>query len=251
MLQDLITSADAGIVYRQGVRTAIVGRPNVGKSSLLNRLLRQSRAIVTPTPGTTRDTLEEVVNLKGVPFLFIDTAGIIDSVDEVEALAVERSKKAIEQADFVLFVIDASEPLADSDRQLADILAEKAVLVAANKCDLPLRAETGGLPWLQVPTSALTGEGLADLESAVVSFVLGGRVVTSDAPLVTNPRHKEALLRAKEHLDHARAAIEESMPADFITIDLTAALNALGEITGETVSEELLETIFSRFCIGK
>jgi len=251
MLQDLIASADAGIVYRQGVRTAIAGRPNVGKSSLLNRLLRQSRAIVTPTPGTTRDTLEEVVNLKGVPFLFIDTAGIIDSVDEVEALAVERSKKAIEQADFVLFVIDASEPLVDSDRQLIDLLTEKAVLVAANKCDLPLQAETGELPWLQVPTSALTGEGLADLESAVVSFVLGGRVVTSDAPLVTNPRHKESLLRAKEHLDHARAAIEESMPADFITIDLTAALNALGEITGETVSEELLETIFSRFCIGK
>jgi len=233
-LQDLIANADAGMVYRQGVRTAIVGRPNVGKSSLLNRLLRQSRAIVTTIPGTTRDTLEEVVNLKGVPFLLIDTAGIIDSRDEVETLAVERSKNAIDQADFVLFVLDSSEPLTDSDRQLIDLLAEKTVL-----------------PWLQVSTSALTGEGLTDLENGMVNSVLGGRVITSDASLVTNPRHKEALLRAKEHLDQAQTAIGESLPDDFVTIDLTAAINALGEITGETVTEELLETIFSRFCIGK
>jgi len=250
-LQGLIANADAGIVYRQGVRTAIVGRPNVGKSSLLNRLLRQSRAIVTTTPGTTRDTLEEVVNLKGVPFLLIDTAGIIDSRDEVEVLAVERSKNAIEQADFVLFVLDSSEPLADSDRQLIDLLAEKTVLVAANKCDLQRQAETNGLPWLQVSTSALTGEGLTDLENVMVNSVLGGRVITSDTSLVTNPRHKEALLRAKKHLDQAQTAIAESLPDDFVTIDLTASLNALGEITGETVTEELLETIFSRFCIGK
>lgn len=250
-LQSLIADADAGMVYRQGVRTAIVGRPNVGKSSLLNRLLRQSRAIVTPIPGTTRDTLEEVVNLKGVPFLLIDTAGIIDSRGEVEALAVERSKKTIEQADFVLFVIDSSEPLAPSDRELTDLLAEKAVLVAANKCDLIPRAETDELPWLRVSTSALTGDGLTELESGMVNSVLGGRVLTSDALLVTNPRHKEALLRAERHLGQAQRAIEEILPDDFVTIDLTAALNALGEITGETVTDELLETIFSQFCIGK
>ena len=250
-LEELIADADAGIVYRQGVRTAIVGRPNVGKSSLLNRLLRESRAIVTSVPGTTRDTLEEVVNLKGVPFLLIDTAGIIESKDEVEALAVERSRKAIEQADFVLLVIDSSEPLTGSDRELIDGITDKAVLVAANKSDLPPGVDANGLPWLQVSTSALTGEGLAELENGMVNSVLGGRVVPSDAPLVTNPRHKEALLRAKEHLEHARASAAEKMPEDFVTIDLTAALNALGEITGETVTEELLDTIFSRFCIGK
>ena len=250
-LQELIDNADAGMVYRQGVKTSIVGRPNVGKSSLLNRLLRQSRAIVTPVPGTTRDTLEEVVNLKGVPFVLIDTAGIIDSRDEVEALAVERSKKAIEQADFVLFVIDASEPLTGTDRGLIDLLAEKTVLVAFNKCDLPARAEIEELPWLRVSTSALTGEGLTELENGMVNAVLGGRVVTSEAMLVTNPRHKEALQRAERHLAQGRRAIEESLPDDFITIDITAALNALGEITGETVTEELLDTIFSRFCIGK
>ncbi len=250
-LQELIDNADAGIVYRQGVRTALVGRPNVGKSSLLNRLLRQSRAIVTSVPGTTRDTLEEVVNLKGVPFLLIDTAGIIESRDEVEALAVERSRKAIEQADFVLLVIDAGESLTAADRELIELVADKTVLVAANKCDLPPRAEVNGLPWLRVSTSALTGEGLAELENGMVNSVLGGRVVTSDAPLVTNPRHKEALARAKKYLDSARTAVAENMPDDFVTIDLTASLNALGEITGETVTEELLDTIFSRFCIGK
>lgn len=250
-LQELIANADAGVVYRQGVRTAIVGRPNVGKSSLLNRLLRQSRAIVTSVPGTTRDTLEEVVNLRGIPFLLIDTAGIIDSKDEVEALAVERSKRAIEQADFVLFVVDASEPLAPSDRELSGLLAEKSVLVAANKCDLPARAEVEEMPWLRVSTSALTGEGLTELENGMADAVLGGRVVTSDAMLVTNPRHKEALLRAEGHVAQALRAIDQRLPDDFVTIDVTAALNALGEVTGETVTEELLDTVFSRFCIGK
>jgi tRNA modification GTPase len=250
-LQNLVANADAGIVYRHGVKTAIVGRPNVGKSSLLNRLLRQSRAIVTSIPGTTRDTLEEAVNLKGVPFILIDTAGIMKSDNVVEALAVEQSRKAIEQADFVLFVMDASEPLANSDKELTDFLTEKTVLMIANKCDLPRQAELDELPWLQVSTSALTGEGLEELENAMVNSVLGGKIVTSDALLVTNPRHKEALQRAERHLAHARTAVKEKLPDDFVTIDLTAALNALGEITGETVTDELLDTIFSRFCIGK
>jgi tRNA modification GTPase len=250
-LECLIANADAGMIYRQGVRTAIVGRPNVGKSSLLNRLLRQSRAIVTPIPGTTRDTLEETVNIRGLPFILVDTAGIIRSNNVIDEMAVERSRKAIEQADFVLFVVDASEPLTQTDSELVDLLADKTALVVANKCDLPARVELDGLPWLQVSTSALTGEGLDELETAMVNSVLGGKVVTSDALLVTNPRHKEALQRASRHLALARASISEKLPDDFITIDLTAALNAMGEITGETVTEDLLETIFSKFCIGK
>jgi tRNA modification GTPase len=250
-LGNLIANADAGIVYRHGVRTAIVGRPNVGKSSLLNRLLRQSRAIVTPVPGTTRDTIEETINIKGVPFILIDTAGIMESANLVEALAVERSRKAIEQADFVLLVIDTSEPVTQSDKDMISLLSEKTVLVVANKCDLPRRADLDELPWLQVSISALTGEGLSELETAMVNAVLGGKIVISDDLLVTNPRHKEALERAARHLRLARAAIEENLPDDFVTIDLTAALNALGEITGETVTDELLDTIFSRFCIGK
>lgn len=251
VLQQLIINADAGIVYRHGVRTAIVGRPNVGKSSLLNRLLRQSRAIVTPMPGTTRDTLEETVNIKGVPFILIDTAGIMKSANMVEALAVERSMEAIKQADFILLVIDTSEPLTTSDREIIGSLAQKSVLVVANKCDLPRRADLDELPWLQVSTSALTGEGLEELEQAMVNSVLGGKVATSDALLVTNPRHKDALQRAEKHLQLASIALGEKLPDDFVTIDLTAALNALGEITGETVTDELLDIIFSRFCVGK
>ena len=251
MLKELISSAEAGVVYRQGVRTAIVGRTNVGKSSLLNCLLRQSRAIVTPVPGTTRDTLEEVVNLKGVPFVLVDTAGIVQSKDMVEALGVERSRRAIEQADFVLLVIDTSEPLKDPDREIIDLLAEKEVVVVANKSDLPRQADLDGLPWPKVSTSALTGDGLEELEERMVDCVLRGRVFTSDALLVSNPRHKSALERAQSHLEQALSSIEAQMPDDFVTIDLTAALNALGEITGETVTEELLETIFSNFCIGK
>jgi tRNA modification GTPase len=250
-LNNLIAGADAGIIYRQGIRTAIVGRPNVGKSSLLNRLLRENRAIVTPIPGTTRDTLEETVNLKGVPFLLIDTAGIIESKDAIEALGVERSRKAIAQADLVLLVIDASESLSAADSDIIALLDEKTVLVAANKCDLPPGADFGGLHWPFVSISALTSEGMSTLEEKMVDVALGGRVVSSDAFLVTNVRHKEALQRAGKHLSQAQESLEATMPDDFVTIDLTAALNALGEITGETVTEDLLKTIFSRFCVGK
>jgi len=250
-LDELITGADAGIVYRQGVRTAIAGRPNVGKSSLLNRLLRESRAIVTPIPGTTRDTLEEVVNLKGVPFVLTDTAGITHSEEVIETLGVERSRKAIEQSSLVLLVTDASEPLNATDLEIIELLDGRAVLVVANKCDLPSQIDLRSLPWPIVRTSALTGEGVSVLEEKMADIALGGKVVSSDAFLVTNIRHKEALERAAQHLCQAEESLESDMPDDFVTIDLTAALDALGEITGETVNEELLDMIFSRFCIGK
>jgi tRNA modification GTPase len=254
MLKELISSAEQGMVYRQGVRTAIVGRRNVGKSSLLNRLLRQSRAIVSAVPGTTRDTVEEVVNLKGVPFVLTDTAGMVQRKGLVESLGVARSRKAIEQADIVLLVLDAGTPLRSSDREIIALLSElceKEVLVAANKCDLPRRATLDNIAWNTVSVSALSGEGLDKLEQMMVDCALGGKVYASDALLVSNPRHKACLERAEDHLEQALSSIASQMPDDFITIDLTAALNALGEITGETVSEELLENIFGSFCIGK
>jgi len=250
-LGDIIDNADKGIIYRQGVRTAIVGRPNVGKSSLLNLLLRENRAIVTSVPGTTRDTIEETVNIHGIPFVLIDTAGIIDSKDMVESIAIKRSRNAIAQSEFVLFVVDSSEPLTIQDDQFIQILSDKSVLLVANKSDLPLQADLNHLPWLPLSTSATEGEGLAELESAMACSVLGGSVSTTDSMLVTNPRHKEALIRAVQHLIQARDSAKAVLPEDFITIDLTAALNALGEITGETVTEDLINTIFSRFCIGK
>ncbi len=250
-LQCLVISADQGMVYRQGVRTAIVGRPNVGKSSLLNRLLRQDRAIVTPIPGTTRDTVEEIANLQGVPFLLVDTAGIISSTDLVESLGIERSRRAIEQADLILLVIDMSEPLTSDDRDIIDCAGGKRALVVANKCDLPRHAIMESLPWEVLVVSALTGEGLGELEERMVNIVLGGKVLTSDALLVSNPRHKNVLEKAQNHVAQALESIKTGMPDDCVTIDLTAALNALGEITGETVQEDLLENIFSNFCVGK
>lgn len=250
-LENLIKNADAGIIYRQGIRTAIVGRPNVGKSSLLNLLLGENRAIVTPVPGTTRDTLEETVNVQGVPFVLVDTAGIARTKDLVESLGVERSRRAIEMADLVLMVVDTSAPLQEADREIFGILADKEVILVANKSDLPPGADLSGVEWRTVAISALTGMGIDNLKGAMVQAALGGRVVASDDLLVSNPRHKEALERARGHLAQALHGLNANVPDDLVTIDLTAALNALGEITGETVQEELLSTIFSQFCVGK
>ena len=250
-LRELIATADAGMAYRFGVKTAIVGRPNVGKSSLLNRLLREDRSIVTPVPGTTRDTIEEVANLGGVPFVLVDTAGIIHSKDLVESLGVERSRRAVEQADLVLVMIDASQPITDADRDIVALTGNKATLVVANKCDLPQQAKPEELGHDTVHTSALSGEGLGHLEEKMVELALGGKIVVSDALMVNNPRHKDALERAARALDEAVRDLEARVPDDFVTIHLTASIDALGEITGETVREDLLETIFGNFCIGK
>ena len=250
-LREIVDKADQGIVYRQGIKTAIVGRRNVGKSSLLNRLLKQERAIVSPVPGTTRDTLEEIVNIRGVPFVLIDTAGMASRQGLVESMGIERSREAIAQADFVLLVIDASFPLRSTDKEVIDMLTGKSVLLAANKSDLKQRARLDDIPFERVHVSALTGEGIDRLEAKMVESVMGGKVSSCDALLVSNPRHKACLEQALANLDQALAGLASNMTDDCITIDLTAALDAIGEITGETVSDELLETIFSNFCIGK
>lgn len=253
-LDKLLASADRGLIYRQGVRTAIVGRPNVGKSSLLNALLRTSRAIVTPIPGTTRDTLEETLNLKGVPLVLVDTAGITtETNDAIEKLGIERSRAALAQADLALLVIDGSEPLQSADSEIADLVGDKPAIVVINKADLAQKAEPDGLlPQAErVSLSALTGQGLEELEETIVETIFSGQVVTSDEPLVSSPRHKALLARALDHLRAAQDAYKEGMAADFVAIDLRTAVDVLGEITGETATEDLLETIFSKFCIGK
>jgi tRNA modification GTPase len=261
-LTQLLADADRGIVYRQGVRAAIVGRPNVGKSSLLNRLLRTSRAIVTDIPGTTRDTLEETLNLQGVPVVLVDTAGITARAeDPIERLGIERSRAALSQADLALLVVDASQPLTSADQAIAALVGDKPVVVVLNKIDLldgghdaqsaHLDVDGSVSDAASIPVSALTGEGLEALEAAIVDTVFSGQVTAAEPPMVTSPRHKEALHRALDHVGAAQAAHEAGVTPDLLAIDLTAAVNALGEITGQTASDDLLETIFGSFCVGK
>ncbi|HOG46507.1 MAG TPA: tRNA uridine-5-carboxymethylaminomethyl(34) synthesis GTPase MnmE [Anaerolineae bacterium] len=252
-LDALLAGAERGLAYRQGIRTAIVGRPNVGKSSLLNALLRADRAIVTAIPGTTRDTLEESVVVGDVPLVLVDTAGINDSADPVERLGVARSRAALATAGLALLVVDGSQPPDARDRAIAAELAGREALLVVNKCDLP--PATGGealLPGRRaVRISALTGQGLDALEQALLDTILAGRLQADDTPLVSRPRHVEALRRAREHVDAAACARREGWPDDCVAIDLRAAVAALGEITGETVGEDLVAKIFTDFCIGK
>lgn len=249
----MLAGAEQGIAYRQGIRTAIVGRPNVGKSSLLNALLRAERAIVTPVPGTTRDTVEETAVVGGVPLVLVDTAGITETTDPVERLGVERSQRALAAADLALLVVDASEPLTTQDHSIAALLAEQTAIVVANKTDLPpvpgVEALLPGRPLVRV--SALTGSGLADLERMILETVLGSRLQPDETPLVSRPRHVAALRRACEHVRAALEAHNEGWPDDCVAVDVTAAISALGEITGDTLSDDLLARIFSDFCIGK
>jgi tRNA modification GTPase len=265
LLNQLLRNADRGILLREGLRVAIVGRPNVGKSSLLNRLLRQERAIVTHIPGTTRDLVEESLNLRGIPIVLIDTAGIRQTKDIVEAIGVERSHNALQQADLILFALDASQPLTQEDYTLAQTISGRTVIVVENKQDLlstqsPISSHQSPISSLHssllpnaphIPLSALTGIGIEKLEEQIWQLVIGGQAAANEATLVTNPRHKQAIEQARDHITDALESAQLGMPADFLTIDLHAAVNALGEITGETATDDLLNAIFSRFCIGK
>jgi tRNA modification GTPase len=251
-LRALLQSAESGIIYRQGLRLAIVGLPNVGKSSLLNRLLGTNRAIVTDIPGTTRDTLEETMSLRGVPIILTDTAGMREeAADVVERLGIERSRRALEQADMVLVVLDGSRQLAPAERDLLAGLPEERTIIAVNKSDLPPVCEADAIGREPVRVSALHGDGMADLEDALYERVVGGHLPGGDTPWVTNVRHKEALERACRHIADALASVAAHRTDDLVAIDVTAAVGTLGEITGESVTEDLLDTIFSRFCIGK
>lgn len=272
-IDELLAGAEQGRLYRQGLRTAIIGRPNVGKSSLLNALLRAERAIVTPIAGTTRDTVEEVANVRGIPLHLIDTAGITPGDDPVEQLGVERSRAAAESADVVLLVFDGSELLTSQDRQVSRELwamgfgspresdmpretSNRPVIVVVNKADCQQRIELDELEYLwpgtpRVATSTRTGAGLTELEEQIAGLVLAGKMVQGEGALVTSARHQEALRRAAEHLRASYAPLLSRLPLDFVSIDLRAAYDALGEVTGETAHEDLLDQIFREFCIGK
>jgi len=253
-LDDLLKDADRGIIYREGIHVAIVGRPNVGKSSLLNRLLRSDRALVTPVPGTTRDTLEETINLEGIPLVLVDTAGISDTDDTVERMGIERSRRSLQRADLALLVVDGSVPPSAQDLAVAELVASRPVVVVVNKSDLPRADDYATILSNQphISLSAATGDGLDRLESLLVETILSGETQSSDSPQVSNPRHRDLLRRAHDAVTSAlEASQEQGLPVELVAIDVAEAIHLLGEITGETASDELLSTIFSNFCIGK
>ncbi|SHF44392.1 tRNA modification GTPase trmE [Desulforamulus putei DSM 12395] len=257
VIEQLLDHADTGKIYREGLRTVIVGKPNVGKSSLLNALLREQRAIVTDIPGTTRDVIEEVINIKGVPLKIIDTAGMRETRDLVEKLGVERSRQLLHQADLVLLVLDASTGFTEDDLKVVSLIKDKKVLVIINKIDIAdhaidyeqLKQLIGYSDILEI--SAQKKIGLERLEQSILNLVLEGKVTAADNILVSNSRHKHALERAKHHLTEARRGLAEAVPADLVSIDLKSAWEILGEITGNHVTEDLIDRIFADFCIGK
>lgn len=255
-LDQLLATAQTGRILREGLQTVIIGKPNVGKSSLLNALLREKRAIVTDIPGTTRDIIEEYVNIRGIPLKIVDTAGIRETEDVVEQLGVQRAREFVDKADLILLLLDSSLPLAEEDKQVLEILAGRQALVLINKTDLPQKLDmpeimqySKGYQVLRI--SVENGSGIDALEEAIVERVYSGQVTQSEGAFVTNVRHITVLRQAYQHLAEARNTIAVNMPPDCIVVDLRAAWERLGEITGDTAGEDLLDQIFSRFCIGK
>ena len=252
-LDRLLAGAEQGRVLRDGVRVAIVGAPNVGKSSLLNALLGEPRAIVTEVAGTTRDSIEEWLNIDGIPMRVIDTAGICDSDDRIETEGISRARRHLETADLVLLVLDGARPATRDDRDIASMSAARPRIVVVNKADLACCLDVSDLvgddPMVRL--SARTGENLDALRVAMAARVAGGSLVVGDELVGGNLRHRDVLQRAREHVRKALRTAHAGLAADFVTIDLRAAVDALGEITGTSVSDEVVRRIFSQFCLGK
>ncbi len=252
----LIDSAGTGKVFREGLRTVIVGKPNVGKSSLLNALLKEKRAIVTDIPGTTRDVIEEIVSIRGIPLKLVDTAGIRETEDLVEKIGVQKTKEVFEEADLVLFMIDASTGITEDDRDIFRLVKGKRNLVIVNKTDIRRDIDISDMEkYVEkedvIETSLLHGRGLDKLEARIEELVYSGLAAGQEELLVTNIRHKNALEKARRSVEGVLKALDAHLPTDCMAIDLKEAYDSLGEITGETVSEDLIDQIFSRFCIGK
>ena len=255
-LEELIESSREGRIYREGLDTVIAGKPNVGKSSLLNTLLDEERAIVTEVPGTTRDVISELVNLEGIPLRITDTAGIRSTEDRVEKLGVERSEDSLKKADLVLLMLDVSQGITGDDRRIYEKVRDKPLIVLVNKTDLPadlaeeeVEENFPGAPVLFI--SVEERRGLKKLKDVIVDRVFSGDLQGGHDHVVTRLRHRRALEEARESLEQMLTSLEGGIPEDMLAIDLRDALNCLGRITGETVTEDIVERIFSDFCVGK
>lgn len=255
-INQLLETGAQGKIMREGLSTVIVGRPNVGKSSMLNNLIQDNKAIVTEVAGTTRDVLEEYVNVRGVPLRLVDTAGIRDTEDIVEKIGVERSRKALSQADLILFVLNNNEALTEDDQTLYDVVKNEDVIVIINKTDLETHLDInevkemiGDTPLIQ--TSMLKQEGIDELEIQIRDLFFGGDVQNQDMTYVSNSRHISLLKQARQSIQDAIDAAESGIPMDMVQIDLTRTWEILGEIIGESASDELIDQLFSQFCLGK
>ncbi|HEX3797291.1 MAG TPA: tRNA uridine-5-carboxymethylaminomethyl(34) synthesis GTPase MnmE [Verrucomicrobiae bacterium] len=252
-MDELLRTANEGQILRRGIRAAIVGRPNAGKSSLLNQLLGHDRAIVSPIAGTTRDTIEETANIRGLPVIFVDTAGLREAGDELEAEGIRRSRESFARAEFILQVLDASEPLSAADEKYLAEFSGKPRILVRNKMDLPMRLvlpeSVGGLPVVEV--CCLTGKGIEALKDAIKELVWAGEIRAEMLQMMINSRHQEALTRARAGAQRTIDALRSDHTLELAAMDLRIATNAVGEIVGKTTTEDLLDSIFSQFCIGK
>ncbi|HHJ6170872.1 TPA: tRNA uridine-5-carboxymethylaminomethyl(34) synthesis GTPase MnmE, partial [Streptococcus pyogenes] len=252
LLESLLRTAKRGKILREGLSTAIIGRPNVGKSSLLNNLLREDKAIVTDIAGTTRDVIEEYVNIKGVPLKLVDTAGIRETDDLVEQIGVERSKKALQEADLVLLVLNASEKLTDQDRALLNLSQDSNRIILLNKTDLEQKIELEQLPDDYIPISVLTNQNINLIEDRINQlFFDNAGLVEQDATYLSNARHISLIEKAVQSLEAVNDGLALGMPVDLLQVDLTRTWEILGEITGDAAPDELITQLFSQFCLGK
>ncbi len=256
MIEKLLSTAGTGRIIREGLNVVIIGKPNVGKSSLMNALLKESRAIVTEIPGTTRDTIEEVISIRNIPVKLTDTAGIRETQDQIERIGIEKSKESFQRADLIIFIADGSRPISKEDRKILSLLRGRKVIVLINKTDLGMKIEEEEiritLPHAPVIRAAIKNNiGIDELEQEIEALVYGGKVKQEESLLVTNVRHTELLEKARAAIADAGAMAENSEALDFIEVDVRRCWELLGEIIGESVTEDIIDQVFARFCLGK
>lgn len=255
-IEKLIQTSQRGTILRDGLNTVILGKPNVGKSSLLNAILRENRAIVTDVPGTTRDVIEEFINIDGIPLKVVDTAGIRDTEDLVEKIGVDKARGMVDNADLIIAVFDASKELDGEDREIIDLIKDKKAIVIINKIDLDRKFDQayllGNLANKEIIESSMVEEiGLEELEDAIKEMFYSGNLELGSDIVVTNIRHKNQLEKAKNNIEDVIEAAEMNVPIDCVEVDLKSCWENLGEISGDTVGEDILDKIFSEFCLGK